>query len=318
MAIVHKQKSKKLSSLRITIVTPHFNQLDWLGLCVASVADQIAECGPGIEHIIQDAGTPGIEEFARSHGAEYHCETPSSSIRGSRPTDANCTYRLAVYSAPDSGMYDAINRGFLRATGEILAWLNADEQYLPGTLTKVAAAFQSNPSMEMFFGDTVVTDSSGRYICSRTALKPKRLHSLISGNISFLSASNFIHKSVIENGHLLPDGWRTIGDAVWTVDLISAKVRMRRLPFYLSVFVDTGKNLSLGKNALLEKNQLASSAPRWAITAKSLIIAIFRFRKLFAGAYCLKPFMYQVFTLQNPHRRSNFYVKKPTQRWIGR
>jgi glycosyltransferase involved in cell wall biosynthesis len=215
-------------------------------------------------------------------------------------------------------MYDAINRGFLRATGEILAWLNADEQYLPGTLTKVAAAFQSNPSMEMFFGDTVVTDSSGRYICSRTALKPKRLHSLISGNISFLSASNFIHKSVIENGHLLPDGWRTIGDAVWTVDLISAKVRMRRLPFYLSVFVDTGKNLSLGKNALLEKNQLASSAPRWAITAKSLIIAIFRFRKLFAGAYCLKPFMYQVFTLQNPHRRSNFYVKKPTQRWIGR
>lgn len=58
-----------LSSMNFTIVTPHFGQLDWLFLCVSSIADQLGNSGLCIKHIMQDAGTPGIEDFARSHGA---------------------------------------------------------------------------------------------------------------------------------------------------------------------------------------------------------------------------------------------------------
>ena len=58
--------------MRFTIVTPSFNQLDWLELCVASVADQQGVAS--IEHIVQDAGTPGIEEFARHLGADFYQE----------------------------------------------------------------------------------------------------------------------------------------------------------------------------------------------------------------------------------------------------
>jgi hypothetical protein len=304
--------------MNFTIVTPHFKQLDWLRFCVASVADQAGESGLIIEHIIQDAGTPGIENFARSHGAAFSSDPSSPDIPAGSCTSADAPYRLSIHRESDAGMYDAINRGFRRATGDILAWLNADEQYLPGALRKVADAFQAHPKAEMIFGDTVVTDSGGRYICNRTAVKPQRLHSLVSGNLSFLSAANFLRKAVIEKGHLIPEGWRVVGDAAWAVELLAAGVSMRRLPAYLSAFVDTGDNLSVRAEARDEHRRLAATAPAWARAARPLLIAGFRGRKLLAGGYHLQPFDYEIFTMQQPATRQRFRVPRPTQRWRGR
>ena len=304
--------------MKFTIVTPHFKQLDWLRLCVASVADQAGESGLLIEHIIQDGGTPEIEDFARQHGAAFSSDTSSFDMPFDDAEGTKTPYRLSIYRESDAGMYDAINRGFRRATGDILAWLNADEQYLPGALRKVADAFQAHPKADMIFGDTVVTDSGGQYICSRTAVKPQRLHSLVSGNLSFLSAANFLRKAVIEKGHLIPEGWRVVGDAAWAVELLTAGVPMRRLPLYLSAFVDTGDNLSTSAEARDEHRRLAATAPAWARTATPLLIAGFRGCKLLAGGYHLQPFDYEVFTTQQPTTRQRFRVPQPTQRWRGR
>ena len=75
--------------MRFSIVTPSFNQLDWLELCVASVRDQVAQAGDEcrvpcdeakkegaavplmVEHIVCDGGSEGIEEFARRMGADF-------------------------------------------------------------------------------------------------------------------------------------------------------------------------------------------------------------------------------------------------------
>jgi glycosyltransferase involved in cell wall biosynthesis len=304
--------------VKFTIVTPHFNQLEWLRLCVASVADQVKENGLFIEHIIQDAGTPGMEAFALEHGAAFYSAQQSSHVPDDISAPANASYRLSIDSQPDAGMYDAINRGFRRAMGDILAWLNADEQYLPGSLEKVAAAFNAHPQAEMIFGDAVVTDPSGEYLCSRTAVKPQRLHSLGSGNLSFLSAANFVRRDVVNKGHLIPEGWRVVGDAAWAVDLLAAGVSMRRLPDYLSAFVDTGDNLSIRKEAREEHLRLAAMAPAWSRLARPLLIAGFRCRKLLAGAYYLKPFSYEIFTKGQPAKRQRFQVTQPTQRWRGR
>ena len=60
---------------------------------------------------------------------------------------------VRVFSEPDKGIYDAMNRGAERAQGDILAWLNADDCYLPGTLEKVAAFFAAHPETELLHGD---------------------------------------------------------------------------------------------------------------------------------------------------------------------
>lgn len=89
----------------VSVVTPSFRSSQWLKLCIASVADQ----GIPVEHIVQDAGSDdGTLDWL--------------------PQDA----RVRAFIEKDQGMYDAINRGFRRATGDIFAWLNCDEQYLPG------------------------------------------------------------------------------------------------------------------------------------------------------------------------------------------
>lgn len=276
------------------------------------------ESGPIIEHIIQDAGTPGIEHFAQQHGAAFYYDPASPDMPAGNSRSPGAPYRLSIYRESDAGMYDAINRGFRRATGDILAWLNADEQYLPGTLDKVVAAFHAHPSTEMLFGDTVVTDSKGEYVCSRTAVKPQRLHSLVSGNLSFLSAANFVRRSVIDQDHLIPEGWRVAGDAAWTAELLANSVTMRRVGTYLSAFVDTGDNLSIRAEAQDEHRRLAATAPAWARAIRPLLIAGFRGRKLLAGCYHLQPFDYEVFTIQQPATRQRFRVPRPTQRWRGR
>jgi glycosyltransferase involved in cell wall biosynthesis len=305
--------------MKFTIVTPHFNQLEWLRLCVASVADQASECGLAIEHIVQDAGSAGIEEFAQAHkGAFYTEDGLSTAADNALSPPPNSTYRLSIYSEKDSGMYDAINRGFRRAKGDVVAWLNADEQYLPGTLVKVAQAMTAYPESDLLMGDVIVTDPSGTYVCSRTCITPNRLHSLVSGNLSFLSAATFLRRSVIDRGLFLPAGWRVVGDAAWAVELLKSGVTMRRMPQYLASFVDTGDNLCLRPEAAAEMARLAKLAPRWAQYLRPAIIAWFRVRKLLSGAYRLAPFSYEVFTKENLHHREKFEVNHPTQRWPGR
>lgn len=72
--------------------------------------------------------------------------------------DAN----LKWTSEPDRGQSDALNRLLGRATGDVIGWLNADEYYLPGALRAVQDAFDSHPTVDVVYGDTVFVDSAGR------------------------------------------------------------------------------------------------------------------------------------------------------------
>ncbi|NCZ53909.1 MAG: glycosyltransferase, partial [Verrucomicrobia bacterium] len=119
-----------------TIVTPSFKQLDYLGCCIASVADQI---GVTVEHIVQDAGSPGIEEFAEKmaeqlsgrYGGERVTKLEAFELLHLRTPDG---YSLRMFKEKDSGMYDAVNKGLKKGKGKICAYLNCDEQYLLGAV----------------------------------------------------------------------------------------------------------------------------------------------------------------------------------------
>lgn len=273
-----------------SIVTPSFRNSQWLKLCIASVADQKSEH----EHIVQDScSDDGTQEWL--------------------PHDN----RVTAVIEKDSGMYDAVNRGFRRARGDLLAYINCDEQYLPGALEKVASYFDRHPDNDVLFGDVVVVDANGRYMCERKALVPQALHSMVSGNLSFLTAATFVRRSFVEkHGLYFNAGMRTAGDADWTLRLIRAGARMAVVRDFLSAFTETSANMGRSETAMREGALIKSHAPRWAQAAAPAIVAHYRLRRLWKGLYKCNPHDYAIYTCDSPTHRRTFQVDSPTFRWI--
>jgi glycosyltransferase involved in cell wall biosynthesis len=275
-----------------SIVTPSFRQLEWLKLCAASMADQE---GVTLEHIVQDAGTgPELEAWV--------AEQPF----------------LKLYVEKDKGMYDAVNRGLRRAAGEILAYLNCDEQYLPGTLATVADFFVQHPDVDVVFGDVVVVDATGRYVCSRRASMPKLYHAWVCTLPVFTAATFFRRRIIDENKLFFDDRWRQVGDAVWIVELLKKRVRVALLDRFAAAFTETGENLMLSSSGALEQKRHRESAPRWVQALRPFWIFQHRLRRLLRGMYMPSKLTYSIFTRASPTKRQTFKVDRPTSIWRER
>ena len=289
----------RLSLMRFTIVTPSYAQLDWLELCIASVADQHGV--ESVEHLVCDGGSEGIDDFKGRMLARF----PETSY-----------YRLEFLVGPDAGMYDAINKGLRRATGDICSYLNCDEQLLPGTLAAVADWFGSNKTSHVVFGDIVVVDPEGNYICDRTAMVPSRLHTLVSGNLAVYSAGTFFRReAVVGQGLLFNPDWKVVGDSVWILSLLDADLKMGLLGRRVASFIYSGENLSLDVKGEQERARLQATASLFARASAPGIVAIFRMRRLLEGGYSIPSQDYAIFTGKNGPKRTVFEVKQPTHRW---
>ena len=123
----------------ISIVTPSYRRPDFLADTVESVIHQ--KGGFELEYIIQDGG-----------GCDRTKKLLEKLQLESRLTPNAARRRMTVYSEPDDGMYAAINRGFSRASGDILAWLNSDDMYHPFALDTVCRIFSQHPSVMWITG----------------------------------------------------------------------------------------------------------------------------------------------------------------------
>jgi glycosyltransferase involved in cell wall biosynthesis len=121
----------------VSIVTPSYNQARFIEETIQSVLGQDY---PRIEYLIVDGGsTDGSVEIIRRYAD-----------------------RLGWWvSERDQGQTDAINKGFARANGEILAWINSDDTYLPQAVSQAVAALQSHPQAGMVYGDANLIDEHG-------------------------------------------------------------------------------------------------------------------------------------------------------------
>ena len=271
----------------ISIVTPSFRSSAWLKLCLASVADQQVP----VEHIVQDAGSDdGTLDWL--------------------PQDK----RAKVFVEKDQGMYDAINRGLRRAQGDILAYLNCDEQYLPGSLAAIAAFFDRRPEIDVVFGDIVMVDPQGAYLYHRKVQTPLKYHTWTC-HLSTLSCAMFFRRRLVsERGFFFDPRLRDVGDGEWMVRLLNARTKMAVLDRFTSAFTCTGANMSAGENARRERHELYQSAPAWAHALKPMFILHHRLRRLLGGMYQQKPFSYEIFAQTSGHRRKRFDVRHPTFR----
>ena len=125
---------------KVSIVTPSFNQAPFLEQTLRSVLEQDY---PNLEYIVIDGGsTDGSLEIIHKYADQ-----------------------LAYWqSQPDQGQTDAINQGFARASGEILAWLNSDDLLLPGAVSAAVRALQAHPEAAMVYGDALLINAEGKTI----------------------------------------------------------------------------------------------------------------------------------------------------------
>ena len=271
-----------------SIITPSFNPSPWLPLCIASVADQSVD----LEHIVQDAGsTDGTLDWLRTDG------------------------RVQTFVERDGGMYDAVNRGLRRAQGDILAYLNCDEQYLPGCLQSVEAFFLAHPTVDVLFGDVVVVNSDLQYVVHRKIQVPSRHHTWVA-HLSTFTCATFFRRTILDKHGLFFDGrLRDVGDAEWMLRLLEHKIPMAVLRQFTSVYTVTGANMSAKPNAVRETRELQASAPFLAKALKPVLVVHHRLRRLAGGIYFQRPFSYSIYTQRSLDRRVSYEVTRPQGRW---
>lgn len=213
-----------------SIATPTRNALEKLKRCVGSVRGQT---GVSFEHLIQDArSSDGTPDWLAGQVA------------------------LPYASEADSGMYDAINRAWRRSRGRFLSWLNADEQYLPGTLAKVQSFFDAHPEADIVFGNYIVTDPKGRAVALRREVPFRRIY-VANGYLNAQSCTLFFRRRLLDSERLrLDTRYRYAADKDLMLRLATSGAGIRHIPDYLAIFGIDGSNLSTHPEAEKESEAI--------------------------------------------------------------
>lgn len=269
-----------------SVVTPTRNCLQYVKRCVGSVRGQR---GAAYEHIFKDAdSTDGTKEWL------------------TRQKD------LRVLSGRDGGMYDAINQGWCVAKGDILSWLNADEQYLPGTLERVTEIFARRPELDFVYGDVIVVDTSGRPIAARREIPLRSLY-IRNSFLNAYSCGMFFRRRLLDSGDLrLDTSYRYAADMDLILRLLKGRSTYLHVAEYWSLFGVDGNNLSTHSGMAAETNRIYREFGGFRSHALRRAVVLLRYaERLVSGSYLSRTVRYRYAVDEAP----NYILVE--QKWIG-
>ncbi|QNP59010.1 FkbM family methyltransferase [Paenacidovorax monticola] len=195
----------------ISMVTPSFQQARFVGRTIDSVLSQNY---PRLDYFVQDGGsTDGTADVLKSYGD-----------------------RLTGWvSQKDGGQSQAINLGFARASGEIMAWLNSDDLLMPGALHRVGEYFAQHPEVDVVYGNRILIDEEDREI-GRWVL-PAHDDEVLSWADFIPQETLFWRRSIWEKaGGRIDESFRFAMDWDLLQRFRSVGARMVRLPDFLGAF----------------------------------------------------------------------------------
>jgi len=194
----------------VSIVTPTLNQAHFLEPTLRSVR---AQTYPAIEHIVVDGGsTDGTLDILRR-------EAERGSIR--------------FMSEPDGGMYEAVNKGLALATGEILAYLNSDDAYLPWAVEAVVDRFAARPDADLVYGDGVKVEAETGI--QRLRLFPPFDLVSLANHESLMQPAVFWRRRLYERIGSFDAGLRFVADLDYWLRAAAADARIVHLDEVIAV-----------------------------------------------------------------------------------
>lgn len=195
--------------MKFSVITPSLNQGRFIRDCIESVH---AQAEVEVEHIVVDA-----------------CSTDETvAILKSYP-------HVQWTSEPDRGQTDAINKGFRRASGDWLMWLNADDYLLPRAFAKVAQFAQAHSEADVIYGDSDFVDEQGN-IVGRKREGDFSYWMLLFYGTFIPSTATFYRRKLIDDGYLLDASQKVAMDLEYYLRLAQAGFRFEHLPQPLACF----------------------------------------------------------------------------------
>lgn len=140
---------------------------------------------------------------------------------------------LTWISEPDEGQTDAINKGIRMADGDIIAYLNSDDIYLPGTISRVVREFNSHPEVEFLYGDFHAIDERGDLLCKMKTIPFD--HNILLYDANYISQpASFYRYSLFENIGMFDAKLQYLMDYEFFLRAAKRKIKFRLVRHYLS------------------------------------------------------------------------------------